>query len=434
VQEIEPRHKKLLYLWIPLFDAKIISKEFFIALWTLVGEKMQGKCIDDDLWVTGCWFLRRNEPKGYVEMAKGLVDSEGWKGSGCFVGSERMQSWFKDMKFNLYEPPVNVKALFDGSKKLEEVLFTKFFEEAPAEDLGGGSVRGGGDNLCSDDDDDFFEKPEPKKVPKKSKKQKKYNPEVVKPVSPELKAFLGTTWLDLNFEKCLSVVFTSDAPEKYLTQVCNNKKLESDELLRKRAAIKAISDKDRKNFKSMAGDLGFTSVLETETFILLMSSEGIHDAVDLLMQLGAKRDQKAELVRVIVKCCTQESPYNPYYTKILGSLITKAKDFRIGAQFSFWDQFRLLEDNSTNPCSTLSKIFSNKMPGLRNSARMLADLLIDGQFNLRVMKNFDLSSEDGLMSKKQILFMRLVIKDLLQKMDFNKLIASAESLKRSDDD
>jgi hypothetical protein len=74
------------------------------------------------------------------------------------------------------------------------------------------------------------------------------------------------------------------------------------------------------------------------------------------------------------------------------------------------------------------------MPDLRNSARMLADLLIDGQFNLRAMKNFDLSSEDGLMSKKQILFMRLVIKDLLQKMDFNKLIASAESLKRSDDD
>lgn len=65
---------------------------------------------------------------------------------------------------------------------------------------------------------------------------------------------------------------------------------------------------------------------------------------------------------------------------------------------------------------------------------MLADLLIDGQFNLRAMKNFDLSSEEGLMSKKQILFMRLVIKDLLQKMDFNKLIASAESLKRSDDD
>jgi hypothetical protein len=74
------------------------------------------------------------------------------------------------------------------------------------------------------------------------------------------------------------------------------------------------------------------------------------------------------------------------------------------------------------------------MQDLRNSARMLADLLIDGQFNLRAMKNFDLSSEDGLMSKKQILFMRLVIKDLLQKMDFNKLIASAESLKRSDDD
>ena len=74
------------------------------------------------------------------------------------------------------------------------------------------------------------------------------------------------------------------------------------------------------------------------------------------------------------------------------------------------------------------------MADLRNSARMLADLLIDGQFNLRAMKNFDLSSEDGLMSKKQILFMRLVIKDLLQKMDFNKLIASAESLKRSDDD
>jgi hypothetical protein len=74
------------------------------------------------------------------------------------------------------------------------------------------------------------------------------------------------------------------------------------------------------------------------------------------------------------------------------------------------------------------------MPDLRNSARMLADLLIDGQFNLRAMKNFDLSSEEGLMSKKQILFMRLVIKDLLQKMDFNKLIASAESLKRSDDD
>jgi hypothetical protein len=74
------------------------------------------------------------------------------------------------------------------------------------------------------------------------------------------------------------------------------------------------------------------------------------------------------------------------------------------------------------------------MPDLRNSARMLAELLIDGQFNLRAMKNFDLSSEEGLMSKKQILFMRLVIKDLLQKMDFNKLIASAESLKRSDDD
>ena len=88
-----------------------------------------------------------------------------------------------------------------------------------------------------------------------------------------------------------------------------------------------------------------------------MSSEGIHEALDGLMYLGIKRDQKSEIVKVIVKCCIEESPYNEYYSKILGGLIGKMKDFRLGAQFCFWDQFRMFENNGAKNSSTLSKFF-----------------------------------------------------------------------------
>ena len=71
---------------------------------------------------------------------------------------------------------------------------------------------------------------------------------------------------------------------------------------------------------------------------------------------------------------------------------------------------------------------------MRNGSKMFSDLVVSGRLNLRAMKNFDVSGDEEMMSKKQVLFMRLVIKDILGKMDFVKLIESAESLKRSDDD
>lgn len=424
VEKVETRHKKLLYMWIALFDAKIIGKEFFINFVVLVGEKLMNDCINDDLWLLAAWILRRNEPKGFVEMTKKLISTESWKKYDVFNSYKTVQAFFKDMKFNVYEPKKDIKAIFDSSKKLESVLYNEFFDKVEESDLISEQNSLMDDEDGGEDDDLSFDNignNKTQKTDKKKKKGKKNIPE--QKIDPELKKFQETILLDINWEKSLNTSFQT---ENFLNQICNNKKQESEDFLKKRAHID-IPDSQRKNLEKLANDLGFTSVLENQTFIILMSSEGIFEALDRLTKLTVKRDQKVNIIKVIVNCCLKESPYNAYYTKVLSAQMSKNKDFKIGTQFAFWDQYRIFEqDGITNKSELVSFI--------KNFAKMFSALLIEDKLNFRAMRNFDISGEKDMMNSKQIMFMRLVIKEIQEKMDFQLLIKSTETLKRSDED
>ncbi|XP_046858976.1 nucleolar MIF4G domain-containing protein 1-like isoform X2 [Xenia sp. Carnegie-2017] len=89
-------------------------------------------------------------------------------------------------------------------------------------------------------------------------------------------------------------------------------------------------------------------------FCTIMSSEDYIDAFEKLMRLKLKDKQTREIVRVLMDCCLQEQPYNPFYSYLIQKFCELNRSFQITVQYSLWDRFKMAADLSNENLSNMS--------------------------------------------------------------------------------
>lgn len=130
-------------------------------------------------------------------------------------------------------------------------------------------------------------------------------------------------------------------------------------------------------------------------FCTLVTSEDFLDAFDKLLRLGLKEPQEREMVHVLVDCCLQEHPYNPFYAFLAARLCAHDRRLQMTFQFSFWDKFRDLDNLPDKNVSNL--------------VQLVAHLLKTKSLPLSILKVVEFSELD----KARIHFLRKLLSLLL---------------------
>lgn len=136
----------------------------------------------------------------------------------------------------------------------------------------------------------------------------------------------------------------------------------------------------------LARKLRFNTATRRSIFIVIMSSRDINDAFERLGRLELKGKQDREIVRVIVECCGQEKNYNPFYAELSSLLISQNRQYKTTFQFSFWDFFKILNDDESDDGVERKAL---------NLARLLGHLVSKFHLPLAVIKPIDMSNING---------------------------------------
>ena len=82
--------------------------------------------------------------------------------------------------------------------------------------------------------------------------------------------------------------------------------------------------------------------IRRKIFTVLMTSSDYIEAVQNLVKLEITKIQRREIPKIIVECCIQENPFNPYYAYLSQHLCTSARENQITFQYTLWDKIKNL--------------------------------------------------------------------------------------------
>jgi nucleolar MIF4G domain-containing protein 1 len=136
----------------------------------------------------------------------------------------------------------------------------------------------------------------------------------------------------------------------------------------------------------LAKKLRFNTATRRSIFVVIMSSRDINDAFERLGRLELKGKQDREIVRVIIECCGQEKNYNLFYAELSSLLISQNRQYKTTFQFSFWDFFKILNDDDSGDGVERKSL---------NLARLLGHLVSKFHLPLSVIKPIDMSNING---------------------------------------
>ncbi|XP_077863805.1 nucleolar MIF4G domain-containing protein 1-like [Saccoglossus kowalevskii] len=146
-------------------------------------------------------------------------------------------------------------------------------------------------------------------------------------------------------------------------------------------------------------DLSRKQRMNTDTrrniFCAIVTSEDFVDAFDKLLHLNLKDRQEREIVYVLLDCCLQEKPFNPYYGYLASKFCLYDRRFQIAFQFAFWDKFKVIDKLSTEQ--------------LTNLAKLLVHLLVSKSLALSVLKVIDFAE----LNKPMMVWLRQSLMELL---------------------
>lgn len=86
--------------------------------------------------------------------------------------------------------------------------------------------------------------------------------------------------------------------------------------------------------------------IRRKIFTVLMTSSDYIEAVQNLVKLEITKIQRREIPKIIVECCIQENPFNPYYAYLSQHLCTSARENQITFQYTLWDKIKNLSEMS----------------------------------------------------------------------------------------
>ena len=175
-------------------------------------------------------------------------------------------------------------------------------------------------------------------------------------------------------------------------------------------------------------NMGISTKLKKMIFTNIATSTGVNDAFERLNRLNLNKEQKREIVKMIIKLCIEEPSYNPFYELLMEKLLNFDKDNKYTFHYCIWDYMKIIENFKIKKIHNLSKLIANLLIKEKISMPVLLQFKFEEDknenkifVNMVLNKYFTDSSED----KTKLIFAKLVRNDdhveFAQKL-FNYLI------------
>ena len=118
--------------------------------------------------------------------------------------------------------------------------------------------------------------------------------------------------------------------------------------------------------------LGISTGLKKMIFTNIATSNNVNDAFERLCRLNLNKEQKREIIKMIVKLCIEEPSYNPFYQLLLVKLLTLDKDNKYTYHYCVWDYMKIFNKfKNIKKIHNLSKLTSNLLLGEKISLPVL---------------------------------------------------------------
>ena len=161
--------------------------------------------------------------------------------------------------------------------------------------------------------------------------------------------------------------------------------------------------------------LGISTGLKKMIFTNIATSNNVNDAFERLCRLNLNKEQKREIIKMIVKLCIEEPSYNPFYQMLLIKLLTMDKDNKYTYHYCVWDYMKIFENfKNIKKIHNLSKLTCNLLLGEKISLPVLLHFKFEEDndenkmfVNMTLNKYFTESNEDRV----KLLFAKLVKND-----------------------
>ena len=161
--------------------------------------------------------------------------------------------------------------------------------------------------------------------------------------------------------------------------------------------------------------LGISTGLKKMIFTNIATSNNVNDAFERLCRLNLNKEQKREIIKMIVKLCIEEPSYNPFYQLLLVKLLTLDKDNKYTYHYCVWDYMKIFDKfKNIKKIHNLSKLTSNLLLGEKISLPVLLHFKFEEDnnenklfINMILNKYFSDSNED----LTKLLFAKLVKND-----------------------
>ena len=178
-----------------------------------------------------------------------------------------------------------------------------------------------------------------------------------------------------------------------------------------------LDDKTNKILEKKMRKMNISTNLKKMIFTSIVTASDINDAFERLIRLNLKKEQKREIIKIIVQICIEEKYYNPFYELLLDKLISIDKDNKYTFHYCIWDYMKIFENYNQSELKkihNLSKLTSNLLLREKISLPVLLNFKFEQSNNkikMFVLFVFDFYFEKSNETKTKILFAKLVKND-----------------------
>ena len=160
--------------------------------------------------------------------------------------------------------------------------------------------------------------------------------------------------------------------------------------------------------------MGISTKLKKMIFVNIVTSSGVNDAFERLNRLNLNKEQKREIIKMIIKLCIEEPSYNPFYQLLMEKLLSLDKSNKYTFHYCIWDYMKILENFKIKKIHNLSKLTANLLLKEKISIPVLLQFKFEEDkkenkifVNMVFNKYFEDSEED----KTKLIFAKLVRND-----------------------
>ena len=123
-----------------------------------------------------------------------------------------------------------------------------------------------------------------------------------------------------------------------------------------------LDDKTNKILELKMKKMNISTNLKKMIFTSIVTASDVNDAFERLMRLSLKKEQKREIIKIILQLCSEEKCYNPFYELLLNDLMSVDKNNKYTYHYCIWDYMKIFENYSQSELKkihNLSKLTGN---------------------------------------------------------------------------